>query len=193
MPEFPTTPEERDAQEVDPPIGLGDQGEGSNDDSDATAAPWLGALLRTVGLSIGAALLLALPLLFLPFAKRLRSRRRRAEAQPELRALGAWEEMVDRARDAGVVIPAGASRAETAAALGTKPAIWAAAQVDRAVFSAQGIDGDAAETLWQATEADSSERAAAMRRRDRFRAAYSLRSYGIAFARRHGRTEGGTA
>ncbi|GAB2547804.1 transglutaminase domain-containing protein [Leucobacter ruminantium] len=193
LPEFPTTPEERDAQEVDPPVGLGDQTEGSKDDPEVVAAPWLGPLLRIAGLSLGSAALLALPFLFLPLAKRLRSRKRRSEADPELRALGAWEELVDRARDAGVAIPEGASRAEIAEAIGSKPAVWAAAQVDRAVFSAHGIDGSIADTLWQATDADSAERKATLRRRARLGAAYSLRSYGIGFMRRHGRAEGGTA
>ncbi|MFV0435465.1 MAG: transglutaminase domain-containing protein [Leucobacter sp.] len=184
LPEFPTTPEERDAREVDPPVGLGDQGESSEEQQEAVAAAWLGPLLRAVGLSLAALLLLALPLLFLPVAKRLRARRRRAERVSELSALGAWEEMLDRARDAGVETPPNAARSEIAAVLGTKPALWAAPQVDRAVFSPQGIGQTEVEQLWQAAAADRAERTAGMGFFARVRAAYSLRSYGVGMRRR---------
>ncbi|MGD9607411.1 MAG: DUF3488 domain-containing protein, partial [Leucobacter sp.] len=139
LPEFPTTPEERDAREVDPPIGLGEQNDQAEEPGEDVVADWLWPVLRTAGLSVSALALLALPLLFLPFAKRRRSKKRRAQADPELRALGAWQEMVDRAADAGVAVPQGAGRSEIAEALGTAPARWAAEQVDRAVFSPTGI------------------------------------------------------
>ncbi|MGJ0204290.1 DUF3488 domain-containing protein [Leucobacter sp. gxy201] len=189
LPEFPTTPEERDAQEVDPPVGSGDQsGDSGESDRVNDGLGWL-TVLKNVGLSLAALLLLLLPFLFLPFMKRRRSARRRRETVPELRALGAWEEMVDRARDAGVEIPADASRGEIARRLDTKPASWAAAEVDRAVFSHAGLDAAGAETLWQAVDADSAERAAGLTRRAKLRAAYSLRSYRIRFGRRARPTE----
>ncbi|RGE23224.1 transglutaminase domain-containing protein [Leucobacter sp. wl10] len=180
LPEFPTTPEERDVREVDPPRGLGEPGESDGGNSDGQAASWLWPVLRAAGLSLSAALLLLVPLLFLPCAKRLRRRRRRADPVPELRALGAWEEMLDRARDAGVRIPAGATRSEAAAALATAPAAWAAARVDRAVFSPDAIGDEEAARLWRAADDDRAERAARMSRLARLRAEYSLRSYGIA-------------
>lgn len=181
LPEFPSIPEERDAREVDPPIGMGDQGEGSQTSNETPADGWLLPLLRIVGLSLAALVLLLLPLLFLPFAKRLRAKRRRAEVEPELRALGAWQEMVDRAVDAGVEIEPGSSRSQIATAIGSPPAVWAAAQVDRAVFSERGLSAADADTLWRATETDASARAATLTRSERWRAAYSLRSYGIRF------------
>lgn len=194
LPEFPTISEERDAQEVDPPVGLGEQGEGAQTKPEKQELAWLGPLLRTAGLSLAALALLALPFLFLPLAKRLRAKRRRGAAEPELRALGAWEEMVDRARDAGVEIPDRAGRAQVAAALGTAPAAWAADEVDRAVFSPSGIGEEDADMLWRATEADAEERRASMSRFERLRAAYSLRSYGIGFGRfRAAAREGGNA
>src|SRR5690606_29982639 len=52
LPEHPTTPEERDVREVDPPIGLGEQGEGAPSDPDPDEADWLGPLLRVIGLSL---------------------------------------------------------------------------------------------------------------------------------------------
>ncbi len=179
LPEFPTTPEERDAQEVDPPLGVGERSDQPSQEEPEAAASWLLPALRVAGLSLAALVLIALPLLFLPFAKRRRARARRSEADPELRALGAWQEMVDRAADAGVGIPAGASRGEAAAILGTAPARWAAQQVDRAVFSPTGIAPEDAEWLWAAAEADRAEREAGLGRWRRLRAAYALRSYGI--------------
>lgn len=184
LPEYPTTPEERDVREVDPPIGLGDQGDGDNGDPEEPVASWLWPVLRIVGLSTAALGLLLIPFLFLPLAKRSRLRRRRAESVPELRALGAWEEMMDRARDAGVRVPVGATRGEVGAVLATPPAMWAARVVDRAVFSPVMIGDEDADLLWRAADEDRAERAATMTRLARLRAAYSLRSYGIGLGRR---------
>ncbi|XPP27583.1 MAG: DUF3488 domain-containing protein [Leucobacter sp.] len=182
LPEFPTTPEERDAREVDPPLGVGESSDQLQQNEPPAIASWLWPTLRAVGLSLLALLLLALPVLFLPFAKRWRSRVRKAETDPELRALAAWQEMVDGAVDQGVRIPAGASRSEIAAILGTAPARWAAQQVDRAVFSPAGIAEQDADWLWAAVEADRRERAGGLGRWRRLRAVYALRSYGVRIA-----------
>ena len=179
LPEFPTTPEERDAKEVDPPLGLGERNDSLDDPGDDDKVSWLLPVLRAVGLSLSALLLLTLPLVFLPFAKRRRARARRAEPSPELRALGAWQELVEGAADAGVAIPVGASRSQIAEALGTAPARWAADTATRAVFSAQGVSAQDADWMWEAVEADRAERGAALTPWQRFRARYSLKSYGV--------------
>lgn len=184
LPEYPTAPEDRDVREVDPPIGLGEQDESSPADIDPDVASWLGPLLRVIGLSAAAVGLLALPLLFLPVAKLLRARRRRGDVHSELRALGAWDEMVDRARDAGVAVPSGATRTEVAAALATAPAVWAAQEVDRAVFAHDAITTQQVDTLWEAVKADRCEREQSLNVWRRLRARYSLRSYGIGARRR---------
>lgn len=178
LPEFATTPEERDAREVDPPLGVGDRSENPDDPSNDERASWVLPVLRGIGLSLAALLLLALPLLFLPLAKRRRARVRRAEENPELRALGAWQELVDGAADDGVAIPVGASRSEIAEVVGTAPARWAAATATRAVFSAQGVSAQEAEWMWAAVDADRAERGAALSAWQRLRARYSLSSYG---------------
>jgi len=187
LPEFPTTPEERDAQEVDPPLGLGERNESGDQVEDPEQVAWLLPTLRAVGLSAAALVLLALPLLFLPLAKRRRGSTRRRQTDPELRSLGAWQEMIDGARDAGVEIPDGASRAEIAEALGTAPARWAAATASRAVFSAQSVTEQEAEWMWAAVEADRAEREARMTRWQRIRARYGLGSYGIRLGKRSSR------
>lgn len=184
LPEYPTTPEERDVREIDPPIGLGEQGEGGSTDVDPDSAAWLGPLLRVIGLSVAAALLFALPLLFLPVAKRLRMRRRRFDVHPELQALGAWAEMVDRARDTGLEVPDRATRSEVAAVLATRPAMWAAGEIDRAVFAPSTVSADQVSVLWDAVDADRRERSANLTLWQRLRAQYSLRSYGVFIGRR---------
>lgn len=179
LPEFPTTPEERDAQEVDPPLGMGERNDSPEDPSDDKPVAWLLPVLRAAGLSLSALALLAVPLLFLPFAKRRRERVRRAEPNPELRALGAWQELIERAADAGIPIPAGASRSEIAEAIGTEPARWAADTATRAVFSAQGITDQDAEWMWAAVDADRAARSAELGFWQKLRARYALRSYGV--------------
>ena len=197
LPEFPTTPEERDAREVDPPIGLGEQADSTETEDEVDAAAWLWPTLRVAGLAVAGIGLVILPFLFLPVAKRRRAASRQAEPVPELRALGAWEEYVDRARDAGIDVPAGASRGRVAAAIGGPGAAPIAAIVDRAVFSPRGIDDAEADGVWSAVEQDSRARAAAQTRWQRLRAAYALRSYGLRIGARRSRlrentTETGT-
>ncbi|WP_244301164.1 hypothetical protein [Leucobacter insecticola] len=136
-------------------------------------------MLRVIGLSLSALLLILLPLLFLPVAKRLRARRRRAEQVPELNVLGAWEEYLDRARDAGRIIPQGSSRGVTADAIGGPKSRWIAGEVDRAVFSPTGIDASQAAAVWEVVEAEDKGYRATLSIWQRLRHAYSLRSYGL--------------
>lgn len=197
LPEYPTTPEERDAQEVDPPVGVGDPDQGSREPSPSAAQGWLLPLLRVAGFSALALLLLALPLLFLPLAKRLRTDRRRAEPHAELRAIGAWQELVDGIMDGGIgvgieAVVRRASRQEAAVLLGERlDGVQAglgaevrriAAEVDRAVFSAEGISAAEADALWRDVEGALGLLRSALTRRGRVLSRYSLRSYGIRFA-----------
>ena len=182
LPEFPTTPEERDAKEVDPPLGFGERSENADEPGEQPGASWLLPVLRAAGLGVSALALLALPLLFLPLAKRGRERARRRETDPELRALGAWQQLVDSAVDSGVTIPPGASRGEIAEAIGSEPARWAAGVASKAVFSAQGVTEQEAEWMWAAVDADRAERSAAQSRRARLWSRYALGSYGVRIA-----------
>ena len=179
LPEFATTPEERDAKEIDPPLGVGERSDNPEDPSDDNKVSWLLPVLKAVGLSLSALLLLLLPFLFLPFAKRRRAGSRRAEPVPELRALGAWQELVEGARDGGVEVPVGVSRSQVADAIGTAPARWAAETATRAVFSAQGVSAQEADWMWAAVDADRAERRAKQSLWQRLRARYALRSYGV--------------
>lgn len=190
LPEFATIPEERDAREIDPPVGLGEQNERGSDEGSGGEESGLWPVLRAVGLGAAALALLLLPILFLPLAKRARARARRKGGEAELRALGAWEELTDRARDAGVPIPRGESRTEVADAIGTETAMRVANGVDRAVFSARGITRTDADMLWDAVDDDTDERRQRMTAWQKLRSAYSLRSYGVRFGRtRRGQNE----
>ncbi len=179
LPEYATTPEERDAREVDPPIGLGERSDHSEVTEEVEdASPWW-PVVRAIGLILAALVLIVLPFLFLPFAKRRRETVRRRETDPELRALGAWQQMIDEALDAGVRFPTTATRREIGEVLGTAAARWAAQTATKAVFSPQGVTDEEADWMWQAVDADRAERLATLSRWQRLRAKYRLRSYGV--------------
>lgn len=186
LPEFPTTPEERDAREVDPPLGFGERSDAAEDAEPTSEAPGWWPAVRVGLLSAAALALLALPLSVLPVAKRLRARRRRREPVPELRALGAWYELVDRAADAGVRLPAATNRGDVAAALGTAlgtpHAARIAAEVDRAVFAPERFAAADADRLWALLDEIEALRGGGVR--GRLRRAFALRSLGVRFAGR---------
>lgn len=82
-------------------------------DNPSTGIQILAAL--AVAAKYGSWLLLLLsPILLVLLAKWYRARRRRKAKEPGKRLRGAWEEMVDRFRDRGVRLPAGATRQEAA-------------------------------------------------------------------------------
>lgn len=186
LPQYPSTPEERDVREIDPPIGLGEQGESATTDNEDDQLGELWPVLRAALLGAGALTFITLPLLYLPAAKRLRARRRAGAAEPEVRAVGAWNEMVDRALDQGVDVPTGTTRARVAQALSTEAAGWLAQETDRAVFGNAPTSPQQADLMWAAARDDHAARKADQSRWARLRAAYSLRSYG--FGRRGGRS-----
>ena len=130
-----------------------------------------------------ALLFLLLPILFIPLAKRRRAAARRSQRDPELAALSAWQEMTDRARDAGVVLPVGVGRRQLAEVLDPAPARWAAGEVDRAVFSPESIGATETQWLWAAVDADRAEREAGFGFWRRMRTVFALRSYGVQRAR----------
>lgn len=179
LPEYPTTPETRDASESDPPVGMSESDSAESDDNPENSLSALWPVLRVIGLSLGALALLALLLLFIPFVKRLRTKRRREAVVPEVWALGAWDELLDSYADAGVPVPRGGSRRDIAEQLAIPGGEWIAWNVDRAVFSRESIRTEDAEQLWQVVDARIGERRAEMSAWARFRAAHSLASFGL--------------
>lgn len=176
LPEFPTVPEELDASESDPPRGTGGESTQDPDDPgrDGLAALW--PLLRVLGLGLLALLLLALPILFLPVAKRVRRARRRAAASPEVRAVGAWHELLDGYADTGAEPSDLGGRRELAEELGVPGGDWIAWTVDRAVYARESISEADAARVQELVDDALAERRAQLGFWGGLRAAYSLRS-----------------
>ena len=176
LPEFPTVPEEHDASQADPPSGSsGESGDpAETPDRDAFAALW--PILRAIGLSLLALLLLALPVLFLPVAKRVRRRRRHDAHDPEQRALGAWDELIDGLADTGRVARTRAGRRDVLEELQVPSGVWLAWTVDRAVYAREGISDADADQLWTLVDEELAARRADVGPWGRLRARYSLRS-----------------
>lgn len=176
LPEFPTVPEEVDASESDPPRGTGGESAEEPDDPnrDGFAALW--PILRFAGLSVLALLLLALPILFLPIAKRIRGARRRDAESPEVRAVGAWHELLDGYADLGAEPSGSGGRREIAEELGVPGGDWIAWTVDRAVYARESISEDDAARVQELVGDALAARRAEAGFRTRLRAAYSLRS-----------------
>ena len=207
LPEHPTVPEERDAHESDPELGAGAGDSSAEPGPEPASTLAIGPVLRAIGLGIAALALLALVLLFVPAVKALRARSRRRAASPELRALGAWEELVALHTDAGALpraatgpgapgigVPGpgapGPGAPATRAMLGASIPGGAAfaAQVDRAVFSRDGLTDAEADALWAEVDRARERLAGEGTRGARLRARWSLASFGIA---RRGGVRGG--
>ncbi|UOQ90830.1 transglutaminase-like domain-containing protein [Agromyces endophyticus] len=178
LPQHPTTPDRPDTATVDPPSA-------QSESSDATAAPpaddpvvgsSVFAVLRWVALGLAVALCLVLPFLALLVAKGARTRRRRHDPVPELRVVGAWDELVDLYVDHGVIDAERAARADTARASGRPAAATLAVLVDRAVFAGDPPSTVDAEAAWAIVDAERRDLRAAARARRRLSARLSFAS-----------------
>jgi hypothetical protein len=179
LPENPTVPEQSRTDVLDPPPAQRDDSEGSTVD-DEVASDWFAAILPVllaVGTGLLALFLLLLPLLFLFVVKGARRRRRRDEAVPEVRVVGAWDELVDSYLDHGISVPTGATRQSVAEAVGRAPALALAATVDAAVFAEHPPTRDSADAAWAIVDEERSSLTESSTLRDRLRAAVSLASF----------------
>jgi hypothetical protein len=156
LPEHPTVPEQPRSEALDPPQAQSD----SNDDAPPLEAPegeffaLLLPILRAVGLSALALLLLALPLLVLVFAKGHRARTRRAAVSPEVRLSGAWEELVDLYADHDIEMADVGTRVQRAASTDRGAAARLAAIVDRGVFAGHPPTDADADEAWAIVDAE---------------------------------------
>ncbi|WP_084038543.1 transglutaminase-like domain-containing protein [Demequina sp. NBRC 110053] len=150
-PENPTEPEQIAAEVIDPPTILSETVSESTPESAVEDPTWLQSNLRVIlaiaSVAVGT-LLLILPLLVFPIAKRAHRRWRRRAHDPEVAMVGAWEELIDRYVDAGMAVPTGLTRAETADILDRPAAASIAATVDRAVFAEHPPAIDTSTDLW---------------------------------------------
>lgn len=133
-------------------------------------------VLRVTGVVALIAALLASPLLAIVAAKVQRRRRRRAATDPTLRIMGGWLEVTDSARDHGLDFPAAATRSEVATAIGRPPALVLARVADRAVYAPEEPATLEADRVWETVDALRASFGDGLSRRERWRAAISLRS-----------------
>ncbi|MET1052887.1 MAG: transglutaminase-like domain-containing protein [Mycetocola sp.] len=158
---------------------------GSDENVDATDDPLLAALLfvaRVAGLALLTVVLLAAPFLTVIAAKVRRRALRRKRQHPADRIRGGWEEFADSAVDYGIDPPPSATRREMAAIVGGKRALALASVADRATFSTERPSHEDADRVWAAVDDLRRALGTGKNRRQRFRAASSLRSL-----RAHGR------
>lgn len=178
LPQHPTMPDDARNEPIDPERAQSDVDAADTapvDESDATSA-WLLAAARIIGLSLALLAFVALPFVAILIAKPLRRRVRRRAADPEVRILGAWEEVVDAYDDAGTPLASTASRRSAAQRTGRAGMVRLAASVDEAVFAAHPPTPEAAEEAWRIADAERAELVSSLRPRARVAAALSLRS-----------------
>ncbi|MFC7724499.1 transglutaminaseTgpA domain-containing protein [Nocardioides sp. GCM10028917] len=125
-------------REIRPPRG--------STNPDGTATPDRPAWQLTAAAAGALVWLGVLALLQVPVVKAVRRRRRQRATSWSLRWVGAWQEVLDVARDRGTPVPEGWSRVMQATALGA--GIDLARRADAAVF-APGTTDDNAEQFWQ--------------------------------------------
>lgn len=175
-PEHVTVPEQHEVEQVEPPVGDTEQESGETEDEEEPEDS--DQLLRRVLLVVGAFLLVLILVLFFPAAKVLRRRLRRRRRPAELRAMGAWQEIVDHKVDRGQSYARNSTRSDIAEDIGVSESDQMTALIDKAVFSREGITDAQAQEYWQWVD----DYLAQQREHDgvgrRIRAAYSLRSFG---------------
>lgn len=152
LPENPTEPHQEPAEVIDPPTVLSETTGESTDEAVPEEEPWLEnylPIIMTVVAVVLGLLLLLVPLLIFPLTKWLLRRWRRRVAVPEVAMVAAWAELIDCYVDAGIDVPQGLTRAETADVLERPGAVAVAAIVDRAVFAEHPPTREAARALWE--------------------------------------------
>lgn len=164
--EDPPAPEEQAPPEIEPVDRLAED----------PFLALLSAIARITGIAILAVALIAAPFLGVIATKASRRRRRRAAGDPMRRILGGWRELADAAVDHGVALPVGGTRREAALAIGRPQAGVLARVADRVDYAPETPDSGEADRVWIAVDAVRASLGEGMRRRDRWRAAFSTRS-----------------
>lgn len=190
---------------LDQPVELTPTNQNDDDrkkDEDAGVSRWLFYIATGLGIT----LLIVGPFVAVLAAKALRTRRRRTKGRPDERAAGAWEDVLDVARDGRVSIDARMTRSEQASAVtdavakalsgkkapaGKKGAAGkktpaGKAEVDSApiVETARRADasvfgsGDIGDTSLTATWRSAEEAKSVIRRASTRRSRFSLKSFG---------------
>jgi len=149
------------------------------------ALPWLLATLGFVALVLA-------PFAVVLLLKRLRRRRRRRAPTPRGRIVGAWDEYRDALVDRGHEVDRAATRREAVAGAPGAGGPGLAALADRSVFGPDEPEVATADRMWSAADEAIRSLRAGRTRRERLRAAVSLRSLRIADAARSVRASAGS-
>ena len=139
----------------------------------STVVALLGLILVGVGIPV---VVLGAPILAVLALKARRRRRRRARPDPASVAAGAWDEVIDLARDMRCALPSRGTRPETAAVLPAQGAVALAEHTDAVVFGPHDPSPFAADELWRRSAETSKAMLAGLPGGRRLRARLSLRS-----------------
>ncbi|RUQ05658.1 transglutaminase domain-containing protein [Curtobacterium sp. HSID17257] len=177
-----------------PPVEQQDQDQQAPPQTDRETPPvpplWLQLLLAAlpwVLATLGFVALVLLPFAVVLLCKRVRRRRRRRAPTPRARVTGAWDEYRDALLDRGHAVPGGATRREAVAGAPGRGGTGLAALADRSVFGPDDVDPGTADRMWSATEDAIASLGEGRSRRERLRAAVSLRSLRSGVRRPKGR------
>ncbi|MBG6239494.1 hypothetical protein IWX78_002481 [Mycetocola sp. CAN_C7] len=151
----------------------------SDENDDTLENPFLAALLlvaQIAGLTLLVLAVIAAPFVTVIVAKVRRRALRRKRTHPADRIRGGWLEFADSAVDYGIEPPPSATRREVAASVGGKRALALASVADRATFSTERPSHEDADRVWAAVDDLRRSLGTGRTRRQKFRAASSIRS-----------------
>ncbi|WP_265520566.1 transglutaminase-like domain-containing protein [Oerskovia flava] len=183
-PEPPEEPADAESGTVDD--------EDAEEDADADEFDW-GQLFLVSAIVAIPLVLLAIPIIAILLYKGRRRARRREAERPVDRISGGWREVLDNATDLGTGVPAGATRREGAGLLSDSfpsaqsPTTRLAHRADATVFGSGEPSDQEIAAFWDEVDGVVTGMRSTVNRRQRIRAALSLRSVQIErFRRRPG-------
>jgi hypothetical protein len=108
--------------------------------------------------------------------KRSRRNRRRQTGTPAAQVSGGWDELCDLIRDTGGILPANATRRESAVLVARHGVSLAAQRTDALVFGPEEVTPEMASSYWRDIDAARAGILASLGRMDRWKATMSLSS-----------------
>ena len=178
-PKNPTSVLQAEAAEQTPPEANPTNGEKKATPDTAKTADlgWLVGILKIIGISLLAVLILLTPAFAIVGAKMQRRRERKRASTNAAQIAGGWDEYVDTAVDHGLAAPAHLTRTELAALHGSDGGGVLATLADQAVFGPRApVHAEIAE-FWALVDSERAALGQDATRRKRLQAALSLRSF----------------
>jgi len=143
---------------------------------------FLGPILMAIGLGLIPVAVLLLPLMLIAWLKLRRRKQRATDGSAADRIGGGWSEVMSAATDLGAVVPAGATRRESAATLaeafpaGGTATLTLARRADEAIFAAGDPSDEEVQAFWADVDSSLKELSGSLTFWQRQRARFSLRS-----------------